>query len=277
MGNAKASYSNFGPCVDIFAPGSDIISAHYGSSTTIRSRSGTSQAAPHVAGVVAQVLEQNPSWTQEQISSQLISQSTVGALGLTVANTVNLLLFNNSPRVIAEQAPSTTTVVSTTTTTVPETTSTTTSTIASTTTTTTSTTSTTTTTVAPTTTTTTTSTTVYVAPVTTTTSTTVAPTTTTTMPPNKIPPSNQEEDDGGETVIAVKQPSSIQSEVIQQPIETQTTTTTISPLTKTSNIGSRAPSAPTFCKRIGQRNNFYGVKYICVKANKSLKWVSTKR
>jgi subtilisin family serine protease len=280
MGNAKASYSNFGPCVDIFAPGSDIVSAHYGSSTTIRSRSGTSQAAPHVAGVVAQILEQNPSWTQEQISSQLISHSTVGALGLTVANTVNLLLFNKSPRVIAEQAPSTTTVVSTTTTTVPETTSTTTSTIASTTTTTTSTTSTTTTTVAPTTTTTTTSTTVYVAPVTTTTSTTVAPTTTTTIAPNKIQLNNQEEDDGGETVVAVKQPSPIQSEVIQEPNETSTistTTTTVSPATKLSKVNAGALLHPKFCKKIGQKKKFGGVKYVCVKANKSFKWASTKR
>ena len=280
MANAKASYSNHGLCVDIFAPGSDIVSAHYGSSTIIRSRSGTSQAAPHVAGVAAQILEQNPSWTQEQISAQLISQSTVGALGLTVPDTVNLLLFNNSPRVIAEQAPSTTTVVPTTTTTVPETSSTTSSTIAPTTTTTTTTTSTTTTTVAPTTTTTTTSTTVYVAPVTTTTSTTVAPTTTTTMPANKIPPSNQEEDDDGETVVAVKQPSSIQNNAIKDPEETpaiSTTTTTVAVATKTSTVTSRVLSAPKFCKKVGQKRRFHEVNYICVKASKSLKWVSARR
>jgi subtilisin family serine protease len=274
MANAKASYSNHGLCVDIFAPGSDIVSAHYGSSTIIRSRSGTSQAAPHVAGVAAQILEQNSSWTQEQISAQITAQSTVGALGLTVANTVNLLLFNNSPRVIAEQAPSTITVVPTTATTVPETTTTTSSTVAPTTTTTT----TTTTTVAPTTTTTTT--TVYVAPATTTTSTTVAPTTTTTMPPTKIQPNNQEEDDGGETVVAVKQPSSIQNNAIKDPEETpaiSTTTTTVAVATKTSTVTSRVLSAPKFCKKVGQKRRFHEVNYICVKASKSLKWVSARR
>jgi subtilisin family serine protease len=276
MANAKASYSNHGLCVDIFAPGSDIVSAHYGSSTIIRSRSGTSQAAPHVAGVAAQILEQNPSWIQEQISAQITAQSTVGALGLTVADTVNLLLFNNSPRVIAEQAPSAITVIPTTTTTVPETTTTTSSTVAPTTTTTT----TTTTTVAPTTTTTTTTTTVYVAPATTTTSTTVAPTTTTTMPPTKIQPNNQEEDDGGETVVAVKQPSSIQNNAIKDPEETpaiSTTTTTVAVATKTSTVTSRVLSAPKFCKKVGQKRRFHEVNYICVKASKSLKWVSARR
>ena len=172
ISNIKASYSNHGSCVDIFAPGSDIVSAYYGSPTILRSSSGTSMATPHMSGVVAQILEQHPDWTSQQVSTQIVSQSTVNALSLTVVNTVNLLLFNNSPRAVSEEIPTTTTTIPDTTTTVPETTTTWDTTTTSTTTTTTTTTT------AP-------STTVPVTPNLTTTSTTtpIVSTTTTTLEP----------------------------------------------------------------------------------------------
>ncbi|KAI1300525.1 hypothetical protein EDD11_006169 [Mortierella claussenii] len=55
-----ASYSNWGPCVAIYAPGSDIVSAWVGSNTASHVQSGTSMASPHVAGLMALILSESP-------------------------------------------------------------------------------------------------------------------------------------------------------------------------------------------------------------------------
>ena len=294
--NTKASYSNHGSCVDLFAPGSDIVSAFYGSPTILRSRSGTSMATPHVSGVVAQILEQHPDWTPQQVSTQIISQSTANALSLTVENTVNLLLFNNSPHVIAEEETTTTTTVAPTTTTIaPVTTTTTTVPVTTTTvpvTTTTSTTSTTTTTLAPVSVTT--STTVYLLLETTTTSTTLAPaTTTTTIAPTttirttttssstSVPPNQQEEEKEEQTPVTVKQPSITPSKTVQAPSETSTTstTTTIPQMTTTTTIQANVQilSVPSSCKIVRQIKTFNGIKYVCTKNGKTTKWLAVKK
>jgi PKD repeat protein len=74
--DAKASYSNYGNCVDLFAPGSSITSAWYTSSTAINTISGTSMATPHVAGGAALFLEKNPGATPQQVYDAVTTNST---------------------------------------------------------------------------------------------------------------------------------------------------------------------------------------------------------
>ncbi|KAG8132454.1 hypothetical protein E2320_010306 [Naja naja] len=64
--------TNFGRCVDVFAPGDDIISASSDCSTCFTSQSGTSQAAAHVAGIAAMVLNANPALTISELRQKLI-------------------------------------------------------------------------------------------------------------------------------------------------------------------------------------------------------------
>ncbi|XP_077851753.1 proprotein convertase subtilisin/kexin type 9 isoform X20 [Macaca mulatta] len=64
--------TNFGRCVDLFAPGEDIIGASSDCSTCFVSRSGTSQAAAHVAGIAAMMLSAEPELTLAELRQRLI-------------------------------------------------------------------------------------------------------------------------------------------------------------------------------------------------------------
>lgn len=74
--DAKASYSNYGNCVNIFAPGSSITSAWHTSTTAINTINGTSMAAPHVAGAAVLYLQNNPNATPQQVYDFLTQNST---------------------------------------------------------------------------------------------------------------------------------------------------------------------------------------------------------
>jgi hypothetical protein len=113
--DARSSFSNYGSCVDVFAPGSSITSAWYTSTTASNTISGTSMASPHVAGVVALGLEIAPSSSVAQISEWITSTATQGVISNAGSGSPNLLVYSRlsaTPPVAA--APSTTSTTSTT-------------------------------------------------------------------------------------------------------------------------------------------------------------------
>lgn len=88
----RSSFSNFGACVDLFAPGSDITSAWYQSDTQTASLNGTSMAAPHAAGAAALYLGANPSATPGAVNVALVDDTVTGAISNAGNQSPNRLL-----------------------------------------------------------------------------------------------------------------------------------------------------------------------------------------
>ena len=74
--DSRSSFSNYGSCVDIFAPGSQITSAWYTSNSATNTISGTSMASPHVAGVAALYLENNPNASPSDVANAITGTAT---------------------------------------------------------------------------------------------------------------------------------------------------------------------------------------------------------
>lgn len=91
-----ASFSNFGSCVDINAPGVSITSDWYSSRTATNTISGTSMATPHVTGAAALYLTANPTATPADVTSALVGNATPGVLTGVPSGTVNLLLYTGT-------------------------------------------------------------------------------------------------------------------------------------------------------------------------------------
>src|SRR5690606_10423617 len=91
--DARASYSNYGSVLDVFAPGSAITSAWNSGDSATNTISGTSMASPHVAGAAALHLADNPSATPAQVSSALTSAATSGVVGNPGSGSPNRLLY----------------------------------------------------------------------------------------------------------------------------------------------------------------------------------------
>jgi aqualysin 1 len=92
----RAGYSNFGACVNLFGPGSGIVSAWNQTDTDSASLNGTSMATPHVAGAIAKYLQQNPGTSPAAIKTWLYAQSTPGIVLNPGARSANRMLFSPS-------------------------------------------------------------------------------------------------------------------------------------------------------------------------------------
>lgn len=92
--DARSSFSNFGTCVDIFAPGSNITSAWYTSDSATNTISGTSMASPHVAGVAALFLQNNPNAAPAAVRNALVDSATTNRLTGIGTGSPNLLLYS---------------------------------------------------------------------------------------------------------------------------------------------------------------------------------------
>ncbi|MGI9171108.1 MAG: S8 family peptidase [Candidatus Nanopelagicus sp.] len=96
INDARAAFSNFGKCLDLFAPGAAITSVLPGGTTA--SWDGTSMASPHVAGVAARILSQNPSLTPTQVVSVITGDATQNVITSAGAQSPNRLLFRASTK-----------------------------------------------------------------------------------------------------------------------------------------------------------------------------------
>jgi subtilisin family serine protease len=84
--DARASFSNYGRCVDLYAPGVDITSSWNTGPTDISTISGTSMSSPHVAGVAALVLQRSPRATPKAVHDRVVGVTTKGVVTGTAVN-----------------------------------------------------------------------------------------------------------------------------------------------------------------------------------------------
>ena len=92
--DARSSFSNFGTCLDIFAPGSSITSSWNTSDTATNTISGTSMATPHVTGVAALFLETNPTASPATVTAAIINSSTPNKVTNAGTGSPNRLLYS---------------------------------------------------------------------------------------------------------------------------------------------------------------------------------------
>jgi hypothetical protein len=99
----RSSFSNYGPCVNIFAPGTDILSAYNASDSATTTMNGTSMASPHAAGVAARILEELPSASPVRVFNIIISGATTGRLSNIGSGSPNRLLYSSKYATFVDQ------------------------------------------------------------------------------------------------------------------------------------------------------------------------------
>ncbi|MCS7482318.1 S8 family serine peptidase [Umezawaea endophytica] len=91
--DARASYSNIGPCLDIFGPGTNITSSWLTDDNASNTISGTSMATPHVVGAAAVYLASNPAATPAEVRDALVDGATSNAIPDAGTGSPNKLLY----------------------------------------------------------------------------------------------------------------------------------------------------------------------------------------
>ena len=91
--DARASFSNFGTCLDVFGPGQAITAPWFSSNTATNTISGTSMASPHAAGVAALIASANPTWSPSQIRNEMVADATTNVVTGAGSGSPNRLLF----------------------------------------------------------------------------------------------------------------------------------------------------------------------------------------
>jgi len=92
--DARSSFSNFGTCLDLFAPGSSILSSWFSSDTATATLSGTSMASPHVAGVAALYKQVNPSASSTTVRNAIVNGATTNVVTNAGTGSPNRLLYS---------------------------------------------------------------------------------------------------------------------------------------------------------------------------------------
>lgn len=109
--DTMASYSNYGPCVDIWAPGGDrasaVNAAWFRNDTDYMGDIGTSMAAPHVSGLLALLAQQQPDLCPAQYTDAVVERSTKNAILGMDATSLNRLLFVDTTPVATVSLPGT--------------------------------------------------------------------------------------------------------------------------------------------------------------------------
>lgn len=92
--DSMAYFSNYGTCVDIFAPGVSITSAWIGGTNSDNTISGTSMAAPHIAGIAVKLMAQHPDYDADKIKGEMLSIATPNKLSGIGSGSPNQLAYH---------------------------------------------------------------------------------------------------------------------------------------------------------------------------------------